>query len=187
MFRSGYKPLPGRLLVSEPFMGDTNFTRSVVLLVEHNEDGSLGFVLNRKIESTLNELLDELPYCHNEVHLGGPVAHNTLHYIHRLGARISGSNHIVDDIFWGGKFEELEILLKSGAVPEDEIAFFVGYSGWAPGQLDRELEQGSWIVSPAEATDLLPPNPDLLWQKVLRNLGRRYKVAANYPVDPRLN
>ena len=146
MFRSSYKPLPGRLLVSEPFMEDVNFSRTVVLLVEHNEEGSLGFVLNRKIENTLNELLDELPYCHHDIYLGGPVAHNTLHYIHRLGTKVEGSSRILEDICWGGRFEDLAELLKSGTVTDEEVAFFVGYSGWAPGQLELELAQapGLW-------------------------------------------
>lgn len=168
-------------------MGDENFARTVVLLMEHSEDGSLGFVLNKKIENTLNELLDELPYCHFPVYLGGPVGQNTLHYVHRLGSQIEGAIEIQPGLFWGGRFEDLETRLRVGKLTEEDVVFFVGYSGWAPGQLDRELEEGSWIVAPLGQVQILPPAPDSLWQTVLRNLGKRYQVAANYPVDPRLN
>ena len=184
---SSYTPKTGRFLISEPFMFDPNFKRTVVLLVEHGEEGSIGFVLNRRIDKTIDEIV-ELTTRHNApVFLGGPVEQNTLHYIHQLGEELPGSKEILDGVFWGGDFEALNKKIASGEIGERDILFFVGYSGWGNSQLEDELERKSWIVAPGNTDFVFQENYDDLWRQILKSMGTRYGVIANYPEDPRLN
>lgn len=183
-----HNPKRGDFLISEPFMNDPNFGRTVVYLCEHNEEGSFGFIINRPTEVKVCDILDIAEFCNEKVFVGGPVEQNTLHFILRGNKGIEGSVEIADNIFWGGNFEHLLSKLENKVIPSQDIRFFVGYSGWSDGQLDNELEEGSWIVQKK-------PNPSLLfdleseqqWREVLRSMGGEFKVIANYPIDPRLN
>ncbi len=187
MITSSYKPLAGRFLISEPFMHDLNFKRSVVLLVEHGEEGSLGFVMNKQLEITLNEVVSDLPSLVSPVFMGGPVGQSTLHYVHRLGEAIPGSREVYEDVFWGGSFDELKEQILLGKVSSDDILFFIGYSGWNPGQLEGELNRKSWIVAPEDPRFIFRNTYKDMWREVLQSLGAKYRIISNYPVDPRLN
>lgn len=187
MITSKFKPGPGRFLVSEPFMGDPNFRRTVVLLVEHGEDGSLGFVMNRQLKAGIQEIVEDLDDFDSPVFLGGPVEQNTLHYVHRLGEQLSGSRHISGDLYWSGDFDQLKEMIRSGEASEEEVLFFVGYSGWSPGQLFEELERKSWIIAPQNDAYIFDGEYEDLWKNILRGMGEKYRVISNYPVDPRLN
>ncbi|UOQ96015.1 YqgE/AlgH family protein [Hymenobacter sp. 5317J-9] len=183
---------PGTLLISQPFLGDPNFERSVVLLCrDEAEDGSFGLVLNRQTNLTLADVLDlpaeaasaagALP-----IYVGGPVEPNTLHYLHRR-ADLPGAIDLGQDVYWSGDFELLLGLLASGVVPADDVRLFAGYSGWSAGQLAAEMQGGSWIRHPASAGKVFTLASDAFWRDILREKGGRYKVLSNYPVDPRLN
>jgi len=188
---SPYKPQAGRFLVSEPFMDDPNFSRTVVLLAEHNEKGSLGFVLNRQLNASINNIIEDLPAFKAPVFLGGPVEQNTLHFVHRLGDLVRGSRLIAEGLYWSGDFDDVRELIANGKIATRDILFFVGYSGWGEGQLEQELTQKAWIVAPSNAEFVFTKNYQDLWRKILRHMGEahseRYKVISNYPVDPRLN
>lgn len=185
---SKIEPRKGDLLISEPFLIDPNFVRTVILLCEHNEDGTLGFVLNKPAQIVLNELIEEAGSRDDKIFIGGPVQQNTLQYMHRLGGLIEGGIEIAKDLFWGGNFDQIMALLDGELIKKEDIKFFVGYSGWAPGQLKDELELNSWIiyrnVSVKQIFDL---SVDSLWKEVLNNMGGKYKIISNFPVDPRLN
>ncbi len=187
MITSSYKPAAGRFLISEPFMYDQNFQRTVVLLVEHGPTGSLGFVMNRQLEVSIQEIIEDFPTVECPVFMGGPVEQSTLHYVHRLGDELPHSRKVTAEIYWGGSFEVLKEKLEKGEVDKHDILFFVGYSGWAPGQLEQELERKSWIVAPEDPTFIFRNDYQDLWRTVLQSMGTKYKVIANYPVDPRLN
>ena len=183
---------PGTLLISPPFFGDPNFERSVVLLCrDEPEHGSFGLVLNQLTHLTLGDVLD-LPSktgsAAAELHLyvGGPVEPNTLHYLHRR-ADLPGATDLGQDVYWGGDFELLLGLLSSGVVPAAEVRLFAGYSGWSAGQLAGEMQGQSWIRHPASAGKVFTLASDAFWREILREKGGRFKVLANYPVDPRLN
>src|SRR5437660_2389711 len=120
------QPAGGKLLISEPFMFDPNFKRSVVYLTEHNEEGSVGFVLNQKTELLICDIIEDLEDCHFPVYIGGPVGNDSLHYLHALGDSIEGSVHIRDGIYWGGNFEVMKILLENNKLRDDEVKFFIG-------------------------------------------------------------
>lgn len=186
-YRNKIKPEKGRLLISEPFLPDPNFERTVVLLCEHNEDGSFGFVLNKPSILKVNEVMDDLANLDSLVYVGGPVQQDTLHFLHRH-ATLENAVEIVEKIFWGGAFENLMVLLETSQVKPNDIRFFLGYSGWGPGQLETELDQDSWIVCDYVTDQLLfDTGSDVMWRKALENMGGRFSMYSNYPVDPRLN
>lgn len=185
-YKNEYVPEKGCLLISEPHLPDNNFDRSVIYLCEHNEKGSFGLVLNKSSEFSLGELVPQIDSSFN-VGIGGPVENNTLHYLHRNSPMIDSSITLGDNIKWGGDFTQIIDWIKSDGLEED-ILFFVGYSGWSEGQLQEEIERNSWIVFP-DATEQLvfDTRRNNLWKAVLKEMGGRFSVFANYPSDPRLN
>ena len=181
-------PKSGHLLISEPFLQDENFVRSVVLLCENNENGAFGLVLNKLSILKLGELIDELSFLDCEVYVGGPVEQNTLHYIYYGEQLLEGSIKLGDQLWWGGNFEQLVSKLKLSEIDLGKIRFFIGYSGWSEGQLKSEIEEKTWIVSDSTDTNyILNSSPEELWRVILKNMGGEYQVLANYPIDPRLN
>jgi putative transcriptional regulator len=186
-YKNQSKPEKGRLLISEPYLPDPNFERTVVLLCEHNEDGSFGFVLNKPSIVKVNEVMEDLRNMEEIVYIGGPVQQDTLHFLHRR-SNIEKAVEVCDGIFWGGNFGDLMLKVDLQQVSSADIRFYLGYSGWGPGQLETELEQDSWIVCEF-ATDklLFETDPKVMWKEALGNMGGRFSVYANYPIDPRLN
>ena len=182
------KPQNGSLLISEPYLGDPNFERSVVLLCSHNEDeGTFGLVLNRKSNLKLSDVIDVYNDTFDaELGIGGPVQYNTLHYVHRL-SELPQAIKLGEDLYWGGDFEILRTMIGSGIVSTSDIKFFLGYSGWTPGQLQEEIDKNVWIVNNNATNKLFNLEADKLWRSVLKDMGGKYKVLSNYPLDPRLN
>jgi putative transcriptional regulator len=178
----------GRLLISEPFMLDPTFKRSVILLTEYAESGAVGFILNHKSEYLLGGILPDTSYSEMPVFIGGPVGENTLHFIHRVPEKIAGGIEISSGIYWGGDFEIVKELISGYQLNESEIKFFTGYSGWTPSQLDDELKENSWIVTDKFAPESLFTNTDQnLWRETVISLGQRYAHIANFPENPELN
>lgn len=182
-------PERGDLIISEPFLPDSNFSRTVVLLCEHNEEGSFGFVLNKVSNLHISDIMEGLASkVDHEVFIGGPVQQNTLHFIHRLPNEIENSIEIKNGLYWGGNFEQLKVILENDNVSSSEIKFFVGYSGWGEGQLMDELKVNSWIVSKnIELEQIFNTKPEMLWKQALENMGGKFRMFSNYPEDPRLN
>jgi putative transcriptional regulator len=182
------KPQNGSILISEPYLGDPNFERTVVLICSHSEDeGTFGLVLNRMSNLKLSDVIDVYSDSFEaELGIGGPVQYNTLHYVHRL-TELSQAVKLGEDVYWGGDFEMLRTMIGSGLVSPSEIRFFLGYSGWTPGQLQEEIDKNVWIVNNNAANKLFNLEADSLWRSILREMGGKYKVLSNYPVDPRLN
>ena len=175
-------------MISEPFLPDPNFERSVILICEHNEEGSLGFVLNKPTGHQLSDVLEESESFGQPLYQGGPVQLNTLHFIHRAADLIPEGNTVREDIYWGGDYEQLLSLMNTRQLDPNDIRFFVGYSGWAPGQLEEELEEDSWFVyQQTSSHDVFDASAEDLWRKVLKNMGGKYRMFSNYPTDPRLN
>ncbi len=177
----------GRLLISEPFMQDPYFKRSVVLLTEHSDSGSFGLILNKPIPMYLHEAIENAPSFDSRLSLGGPVQKETLHYLHKIGNLIPNSTEIMDGVFWGGDFETIKELMTAERIKPGDIRLFVGYSGWAEGQLESELNTKSWIIGRAKTELLFTDKPDQLWNQVLQNMGNPYSYMTNLPEDPRLN
>ncbi|MBS9524571.1 YqgE/AlgH family protein [Litoribacter ruber] len=185
---SNKSPVAGDLLISEPFLQDENFVRSVILLCEHNEKGSFGLVLNKLSIVRLGDLIQDLSSYDTSVYVGGPVEQNTLHFIYHGDQLITGSIPLAPDIWWSGNFTELVDKLKTSDLDVDKFRFFLGYSGWSEGQLQEEIDLKTWIVCPSELSQhIFNSDPDELWKIILKNMGGEYQLLANYPIDPRLN
>lgn len=186
-YKNKLAPARGMLLISEPYLPDPNFERTVVLLCEHNEEGSFGFVLNKGAELKVSDVMDELKNFDETIFIGGPVQQDTLHFIHR-DASIEGGAPVSDGIFWGGSFETVLAQADTFQLKAANIRFFLGYSGWGAGQLEQELEADSWIVCDCTSPELIfETEASELWRRALDSMGGRFSVYANYPVDPSLN
>ncbi len=181
------KPTTGNLLIANPHLNDPHFLRTVIFLCEHNEEGSFGLVLNRKLDYYIDELVPELNNFKIPVFEGGPVEPNTLHFLHQYPDKIPGSAALTNGIYWGGEFEVLIELIQSQTIDLHKIKFFLGYSGWRKAQLDEEMEEKTWIVSKASKKFIFSENENHLWKSVLKGLGGDYELIINAPLDPRLN
>jgi putative transcriptional regulator len=177
----------GMILLADPFMMDPNFKRAAVLLVDHGEDGSIGFVLNRESDVRVDELVDEFPEFDAPVFVGGPVGRDTVHYLHRKGDLLEGSDEVVSGVYWGGDYEKLKFLIRQGLILPKDIRFFVGYSGWSDNQLDEEMVNGSWVPARMDANYLFQSSPDILWSKVMDNKGNAFSVIADMDEEANYN
>ena len=137
----------GKLLIAEPsILNDDSFNRSIILLTEHNEESSVGFILNKPLNYTIRDLIPEIN-CSFKIYQGGPVEQDNLYFIHKIPELIPGSTQVSEEIYWGGNFEALKNLLQQKEIKNTEIRFFLGYSGWAKVQLEKEVINKSWFVS----------------------------------------
>lgn len=174
-------------MLSEPYLADPNFERTTVLLTEHNDSGTVGFILNKPSDSRVGEIMEDLKGLDSRIFIGGPVEQDTLHYIHRI-ATLHDAIEIQPGLFWGGNFDQLISMVDTHQVLITDIKFFLGYSGWSPGQLDEELKIESWIVSDLTTEQLVfETDPEQMWKQAMRDLGGRFTVYSNYPADPRMN
>ena len=177
--------LKGQLLIAGPALLDPNFRRTVVLVGEHSEEGALGVVLNRASEATVDEAVPELNVLVDSfapVHFGGPVQPSAIVVLADFAEPDRAGTLVVDSVGF----------LPAETDPDElgelrRVRVFAGYAGWGPGQLDDELEEGSWIVEPALPEDVFTDRPDELWAEVLRRKGGPYGVLALMPNDPSLN
>ena len=181
-------PKKGHLLIAEPsILGDVSFNRSVVLLAEHNDEGSIGFILNKPLNYTINDLLPEIEASF-KIYNGGPVEQDNLYFIHNIPDIIPNSVEISNGIYWGGDFETTKQLINEGKITKNHIRFFLGYSGWSVNQLEMEMQENSWIV--AENTlknKLLSKASTLFWKEKIIEQGDEYVLFSNAPENPMLN
>ncbi|HZU74981.1 MAG TPA: YqgE/AlgH family protein [Acidimicrobiales bacterium] len=183
----------GKLLVASPLLADPNFARTVVLIIEHNEEAAMGVVLNRPSHTPLSELIEplsDLAAPPGLVHLGGPVAPSAAVCLGRLQPGRSpeeASGAQVVPLFDGlvSVDPEGDLALLGGLV--QDVRLFAGYAGWGPGQLEGELELGGWYVVPSLPADAVTPRAEDLWRAVLRRQGPPLALLSNFPLKPSLN
>ncbi len=180
-------PKRGKFLISEPSMEDYNFKRSVLLLTKHNQDESIGFVLNQPTNLIISDIVKDFPSFNATLYIGGPVEKNTLHFIHSAGEKIENSIPIIDGLYWSGNFDMVKALIKAGELKESEIKFFLGYSGWSSGQLEHELQDQSWIVVNSNPSIALERNDKKMWQDFIKKMDTDYAIWHTMPDDPELN
>lgn len=180
-------PHKGRLLIAEPsILHDSSFNRSVILLTEHTEDNSIGFILNKPLSYTVNDLIPDVD-CDFIVHQGGPVEQDNLYFIHKIPHLLPESIEVGNGIFWGGNFNALVELLNNKEIDSNSIRFFLGYSGWASNQLKEELTTKSWFCIENKYPNILQEDNVSFWKNHLLELGGKYSLWANAPSDPKLN
>jgi putative transcriptional regulator len=179
-------PEKGKILISEPFLPDTFFNRSIVYLTDHTAQGSVGFILNKKLDLQVSAAIEDFEGWNENLSMGGPVAPDTLHYLHNLGDKIPKSIHVEGDIYWGGDIETIRDLIRAGKIDQSQIRFFLGYSGWSEGQLERELKENSWVIAKVNSNIVLNRGEDI-WKKVLRSFKNKYRMWADFPDSPEMN
>lgn len=180
-------PEKGKILISEPFLPDTFFNRSIVYLTDHNPKGSVGFILNKKLEIKLCDAVTGFESWEENLNMGGPVSPDTLHYLHNLGHMVPGSIKVESNIYWGGDIDSIRNLIKTGTVAPGQIRFFLGYSGWSEGQLERELKENSWVTARVSPEAIMQSRESDSWKRVLRSLKNKYRVWADFPDSPDMN
>ena len=181
------EPGPGILLIADPFLKDPNFLRTVVFLCEHREEGSFGFVLNRKFENTLDELVPDVEGFKLPVFYGGPVQMDTIHFLHQYPEDIPGGEEVMKGIYWGGDCAKAVEMIKNGEMDFQKIRFYIGYSGWGNGQLDEELKEKSWLTVKANRKLIFQTSAEEIWKESLKHLGGDYEMMIHFPTDPQLN
>lgn len=178
----------GRLLIASPQLDEPTFRRTVILVLDHDEDGALGVVLNRASILPVRDAAagwSDLACDPPVVFDGGPVEPEAVVALGRTGARVGAAD--------GGMLDEHVRLVDLSADPVIEqleletVRVFAGYAGWAPGQLEGELLQDAWLVVDAEPGDVFTPAPDALWHEVLRRQPGQLRLLATFPEDPSLN
>lgn len=180
-------PRKGKVLISEPFLEDDYFTRSVVLLCDHNDSGSFGFVLNNYIDQSIAEIVEGFPEFNAKVSIGGPVETNLLFFIHNRPDIIDESIKITDTIYMGGSFEAVKEQVISGNLDPSNIKFFLGYSGWGELQLKEEIDLNSWFVANVGTDTIMSYTQEDMWERILENMSDRHKLIATFPNNPNLN
>lgn len=182
-------PAKGKLLIAEPFLSEAWFQRSVILLAEHNAEGSMGFVVNKPLDLNVNDFFEELGGVENiPLYCGGPVETNRLFYFHCLGKEIvPNSLEIGEGIYFDGDFSAICDYLAGGRSVDGTVKFFLGYSGWEKGQLSSEIKRDTWLVSSLQKDLVFDVKPAEVWDKALKQLGAGYSLWSTYPLDPSHN
>jgi putative transcriptional regulator len=184
-FKNNIKPTNGCVLISDPFLDEDFFRRSVILLCDHSSEGSFGFVLNNFLDIDLHEIDNDFPDINAVISVGGPVETESLFYIHTFGDIIKDSTPVNDSISIGGNFEQIKEELSKDQENHSKIRFFLGYSGWDKLQLSREMSENSWIVASNITTDeLLSIHQKDFWQYCIEKQGERFKTIAKFPINP---
>lgn len=178
----------GHLLVADPSLtGDLSFNRSVVLLADYNNKGSVGFILNKPLKYTIQDLIPEIN-ANFKIYNGGPVEQDNLYFIHNIPELIPDSIEISSGIYWGGDFESTKDLINEGKINKNNIRFFLGYTGWDAQQLENEMQSNSWIISEnSYRNKIIAKSPTHFWKEKILELGGDYLIWSNAPENPLLN
>lgn len=180
-------PRKGRILIAEPFLPGKYFNRAIVLLVAYGKKGTLGFIINKQIELQVQDYVMDFPDFNAPVYIGGPVSTDSVYFIHTRADLIPGSIQVLDNLYWGGDFEELKRMITLGMIKSSEVRFFLGYSGWDAGQLDREIKENSWLVSNIDGPAVMSQLNMSSWGDFVKQVGRPYNLWVNYPENPSYN
>ena len=183
-------PRQGSLLVSAPFLKDYHFERSVVLLADHSDEGSMGIVLNKRYHFPLllNQLLGEEKQASMmlPIYKGGPVSRDTLFYVHRL-KNLEGALPLGNGIYLNGDFNQMKQYILEGGRIDGVVRFYTGYAGWGANQLMEEIEDNTWMVTDTIGIVLVSEPIDNIWRQSMQKMGGKYAVWAKYPKYPSLN
>lgn len=178
----------GQLLIAEPsIIGDMSFNRSVILLADHNNEGSVGFIMNKPLNYTINDLVPDVE-ADFKIYNGGPVEQDNLYFIHNVPELIPDSIEISNGIFWGGDFELTRKLINNKKISKNNIRFFLGYTGWDASQLEDEMQSNSWIVAKNSYENrIIGKSTTNFWKEKISELGGEYLIWSNAPENPNFN
>lgn len=170
----------GNVLISVPFMGDSYFDRTLVLLIDHNPEGSFGLILNKKINQIPLKFVKTDIKKKLQVYNGGPVELNHLFFLHTYGSLMGKNTYISDGVSFGGQESELVALMKDNLLDENNIRFYLGYAGWSAGQLEQEIKADMWVIG-AFRKDLAFADTVNVWRMAVADLGNDYTHWLQFP------
>ncbi len=183
-FENKRKPRKGRVLIADPFSKDDYFGRSVVYICDHNSEGTFGFVLTNYLDINLSDVAKNFPNIGANISIGGPVQTENIFFIHTLGNRLPGSIEVDDGIYIGGDYDLLTEQLNDGTADASKVRFFLGYSGWDPGQLEDEISRNNWIVAPVlNPLEIMDTSITDIWQRFMKREGKKYDILSRAPLD----
>ena len=162
------------------------FYKSIILIVDETEDGLTGFILNRYSDLFITKDIKSLEKVKIDLYYGGPVSNNH-YYLLKSKTNHSESIEIYKDLYWGNNIEYLFNQIENGLINQQDVIFFQGYSGWDPNQLDDEIENNSWIVMEDQIKNVFELKEKNSWNKVIKDLGKKYRIWSNSPDDITLN
>jgi putative transcriptional regulator len=183
----------GKLLIAMPVLRDPNFRQTVVLLCEHGPDGSLGVVVNRPTGVEVSSLINDLPDLPageaglagaGQIYSGGPVGRNGMLVLYRGNAAFEGHG-ILDDVYLATDLAALKMPDQLGH--NGKVRCYLGYAGWAPGQLEAEMQAGAWRLAQGNSRLIFDVNPATVWQELIRRMGREWVIYGSMPPDLSLN
>lgn len=181
------KPLrQGSLVLSQPFLNDSVFKRAVCFLCAHTrKEGSFGFIINKISDYKLSDFLANVETIDDPIYYGGPVATDTLYFLHDNALDITDAQKITQSIYWGGNFDEFIQKYKEVDSNTVKVKFFIGYAGWEQGQLRKEIIEDSWIVT-KNKYDVFGNTEDA-WKLIMEDMGDVYQHLSQLPESPTLN
>lgn len=180
-------PKVGSILVANPFLMDAYYKRSVILLGEHSDEGTVGFILNKPTDLIITDALEDFPEIDAPLYFGGPVQTDIIHFLHSY-PQLENCKKIQEGIYWGGNLEQLKVMIETRQVTKNKIRFFAGYGGWEEDQLQSEIDSNTvWLMFEGVLKNPLEQPDEELWQIVLKKMGSKYAILANFPEDPSLN
>ena len=174
--------MKGNILIASPnLLFDSFFSKTIILIVDQTQDGYTGFILNKPLKIKIKEVKSF------KIFSGGPVSNDDLYFIYRTKEPIKGSLKIKDDLYWGGNIDEIFKLIEKEIIDDNDIRFFIGYSGWNHNQLKNEIKNKSWIVGDNNSGSILKISNQKHWKNEMKKLGGEYLLWSESPEDPVLN
>jgi len=181
--------MKGKLLVASPeLLLDEVFSKSVILIVDQHEHGTVGFMLNKPLPLQVSEVAENLKNLNIQLWDGGPVAEENLYFLHQLPEFFDENYKVTDNIYWSGDFEQLEVLSREQPrILYGRTKFFLGYCGWNVGQLEREIKSGAWMVVDQPDFDIFNLDPRRIWANLIYRYKPEWELWIHAPSDPALN
>ena len=188
-FKFNFEQIPpkgGRLLIAQPELSDPFFKRTVIFLIDHDKNGSMGFIINRQLNLSLGDIISGFPDIDVNISVGGPVSSETINFLHTFGDVVPNSINVGNGLYLNGDIDAIKGLAIAGKLNKDNFRVFIGYAGWGARQLNKELKEDSWVVANLDSAQMMKGLYDN-WYFTVQQLGKRFKAWTIYPENPSLN
>ncbi|MGE0077237.1 MAG: YqgE/AlgH family protein [Bacteroidales bacterium] len=179
-------PKGGRLLIAQPELADPFFKRAVIFLIDHDKNGSMGFIINRQLNLNVSDIIVGFPDVDVNISVGGPVSSETINFLHTFGDSVPNSVNIGNGIYLNGDIEAIKGLAMANKLSKSNFRVFIGYSGWGAKQLSKEIKEDSWVVANFDPKQVMKGVYDN-WYFAVQQLGKQFKPWTIYPENPSLN
>ncbi len=179
-------PRSGRILIAQPELTDPFCKRTVIFMVQHDKDGTMGFIINRQLNLSLSSIIVGFPDIDVNISVGGPVSPETINFLHTFGDVVPNSYNVGNGVYLNGDIEAIKGLAIAGKLTKENFRVFIGYAGWGTKQLSNEIKEDSWVVANLDPELMMKGTYDN-WYFTVQQLGDKFKVWTIYPENPSLN